>query len=436
MRKIVPIILALALVFSSCSTQQENPVTSSGEGKIFFKLSKENAPASVTLVTMKLTREGFSAINGQLNLLSDTTAELLVESIPEGTWHLKVDAFNNNNFVIYTGEADVIVQANFISQVNLTLNPTSSGMGSIQISVNWGTTPVSPYEFKDYLNNPILIPTGVNFDLDIRDPVMIFDGGKYKMYYTAITYGARGAISYAESVDGLNWTRPLTNPVLYPGEPGSWDSQCLASGAIIKIDGVLHLYYEGFNDHNGQWHIGLATSVDGINWVKKMNPVVYAGSGWQYQLKPTSIVRKGNQYLLYFVGRNYPDYKIGVAVSENGVNFTKYAGNPILTPNFGWEGTMNSIASVIVDGDSLMMVYSTRQGTKSYFGAAGSQDGYSWTKNPLPIFDNLNTSGDWAKASIDYPFLIKTDTQYRIYYAGYKNNSQTTRIGVTIKDID
>ncbi|MBK7267868.1 MAG: hypothetical protein IPI12_16390 [Ignavibacteriales bacterium] len=83
MRKIAPIVLALALVFSSCSTQQENPVTSSGEGKIFFKLSKENAPASVTLVTMKLTREGFSAINGQLNLLSDTTAELLVESIPE-----------------------------------------------------------------------------------------------------------------------------------------------------------------------------------------------------------------------------------------------------------------------------------------------------------------------------------------------------------------
>jgi predicted GH43/DUF377 family glycosyl hydrolase len=424
-----------ALIVSSCSTQQENPVANSGEGKVFFKVSKDNAPAAVTLITMKLTRDGFSPVIGQLNLVTDSTAELLVDGVPEGTWHLKVDALNNNNVVIYTGEADVIVQANFISQVNLTLNPTSTGLGSVKITVNWGTTPVNSYLFKDFSQNPLIVPTGINYDVDIRNPNVIYDGGKFKMYYTSMGFGARGGVSYAESIDGLNWTRPYANPLIVPSDSGSWDSKCITAGAVIKINGVFHLYYQGFKNGNDPWHIGLATSTDGINWVKKPNPILNAGGGWEYQLVPTSIVKKGNLYYLYFTGRNYPEYKIGVATSEDGVNFTKYAGNPILSASLGWEGIMNSSASVIAEGDSLVMVYSSKQGNKCYFGWATSVNGFNWTKNPSPIFDNFVTTLDWGRFSIDYPVLVKTDNQYRIYYGGSKAN-EPTKIGVTIKNVN
>lgn len=435
MRRIYPLILILALIISSCSTQPELPVSSSGEGKLFFKVSKENAPAGVALITMKLTRSGFDPINGQLNLLTDTTAELMVEGIPEGNWNLKVDAFNNSNVIVYTGETQVLVQANFISQVNLTLNPVSGSLGSIKITVNWGTTPVNSYLFKDYINNPVLVPLDSGWDVDIRNPNIIYDGGKYRMYYTSLTYGARGAISYAESNDGLSWTRPFNHPLIYPGQPNTWDGQCITAGAIIKSNGIYYLYYTGFSSQNGPWHIGLATSTDGTNWTKREEPVLRAGSGWEFQVIASSVVKKGNQFLLYYTGRSYPQYKIGVATSENGVDFVRNPANPILSPTFGWEGSMNSTGSVIAEGDSLKMVYSAKQGNNTYFGMAKSANGINWTKNTTPVFDNLSTSAGWAKSSIDYPVFIKTDTQYRIYYGGYSGN-QWTRIGVTIRNIN
>lgn len=434
MRNALLAVLALAFFFSSCSTQQESPVTSSGEGKILFKISKENAPAAVNFVSMKLTRPGFTPITGQLNLTTDSTAELTLEGIPEGPWHLKVDALNSNNVLLYTGEADLNVVADQLTQINLTLNPASSGLGSIKIMVNWGTVPVSGYPFKDYLQNPILVPLDSGWDVNISQPVVIHDGTKYRMYYTSLTYGARGAIGYAESADGLSWSRPFDGPIIFPG-PNSWDSQCITMGAVIKDGNIWYLYYMGFSDQNGTWHIGLATSIDGISWNKNPQPVLQAGSGWEYQIVPTSVIKKNGVFHLYYTGRNYPTYKIGLATSTNGINWTRNNINPILSAALPWEGTKVSAASVVADGDSLIMVYSSTQGDKHYFGMATSTDGLNWNKRSSPVFSNLNTTNNWARTSIDYSNLVKAGNQLRVYYGGY-NGNQWTRIGVTIWNRD
>ncbi len=42
------------------------------------------------------------------------------------------------------------------------------------------------------------------------------------------------------------------------------------------------------------WHIGLATSSDGINWTKLQNPVLYAGVGWEYQIAVSSVLKVDN----------------------------------------------------------------------------------------------------------------------------------------------
>lgn len=432
MRSILLSIIALAFFFSSCSTQQESPVTSAGEGNILFKISKENAPAAVTFVTMKLTRSGYSTISGQLDLTTDSTAELTMQGIPEGPWHLKVDALNSNNILLFTGEADLNVIADQLTQINLTLNPVSSGLGSIKIMVNWGTTPVFDYPFKDYLSNPILTPldSGENA---VGNPVVIFDGSKYRMYFQSLGNNARAAVGYAESQDGLSWTRPFNSPVLLPGLPGTWDSQHVTAGAVIKEGNVWYMYYAGFSDQYGNWHIGLATSTDGISWTKNPQPVLLAGSGWEYQLIPTSVIKRNGMFLLYYTGRNYPQYKTGVATSLNGINWSRNNLNPVVFATFPWEGTKVSAASVIADGDSLLMVYSTTQGDKHYFGLATSIDGLNWYKKPNPVFSNMSTVNGWARASIDYTKMIKVGNQLRVYYGGYSAN-QTTRIGVTIWD--
>ncbi|MBK7267865.1 MAG: hypothetical protein IPI12_16375 [Ignavibacteriales bacterium] len=165
-------------------------------------------------------------------------------------------------------------------------------------------------------------------------------------------------------MDGLTWTRPYSQPLIYPGGSNTltWDSKCITSGAIIKNDGMYFLFYNGFSDAYGPWGIGLATSMDGINWLKRPDPVLSGTSGNEYQLIPTSVIRRGNQFLLYYTVRNYPSYKTCVATSTDLVNWTKYSGNPIVTASYAWEGKMVSSSSVIADGDSLLMVYSSLQG--------------------------------------------------------------------------
>mgnify|MGYP000146206595 CR=1 FL=1 len=67
------------------------------------------------------------------------------------------------------------------------------------------------------------------------------------------------------------------NPVIPGPEPGSWYEQARWLDAVVKVDGVYHLYFNGtatipftaFQDYA----IGHATSSDGITWeIDPANP--------------------------------------------------------------------------------------------------------------------------------------------------------------------
>ena len=127
-----------------------------------------------------------------------------------------------------------------------------------------------------------------------------------------------------------------------------------------------------------------------------------------------------------------PEYKIGVAISTDGINFTKYSGNPILTNDKPWE--LNGIldGSVIMDNGTLKMVY--MNSNASGFGFATSSDGLNWVKdNNNPFFTINNTANNWADDDIAYPSLVKTNNEYRIYYCGIGDNSIIYKIGMMRK---
>jgi hypothetical protein len=66
-----------------------------------LKIDRENAPASVVTVNAKLERNGFVPIIAQMNLLTDSTADLSMNAIPIGQWHLVVEAKNQAGVVEY-----------------------------------------------------------------------------------------------------------------------------------------------------------------------------------------------------------------------------------------------------------------------------------------------------------------------------------------------
>lgn len=433
MKKLFILFVSFSIILSfSCSTEITNP-SSVNSGKIILKIDKQNAPENVAIVKAYLTRENFDPILGTLNLLSDSTADILINEIDAGSWHLKVDAEDDSGLVLYTGETEVQVIAGFTSQVYLTLQPTGSGTGSIYINVTWGGP--TNFTWVDYLNNPLISSSGSFYDnLGTWQPVVLYDSGIYKMWYHGM-----GQVSgqpwnvytmYCESVDGVNWNK-FPNPVMFPGNYNSWDSKAVSPGAIIKENGIYKMYYCGYSNEYDNWHVGYATSSDGINWEKYPQPILFGTYGWEHQIVVSSIVKKDNVYYLYYTGRNLPEYKIGVATSADGINWVKHPGNPILVNDKTWE--LNGVleASVVLEEGSLKMVYMNSGSTG--FGTATSADGFSWVKSQdNPFFSNENTSNGWADR-ISYPYLIQVPNELKIYYCGYQFNDPLLKIGVIRK---
>ena len=232
----------------------------------------------------------------------------------------------------------------------------------------------------------------------VAQPVVLFDDGIYKMWYHGL--GRIGNdpwkvhVLYCESNDGISWTK-YPNPVIYPGGYNSWDSKAVSPGAVIKENGIYKMYYCGYSNEYDNWHVGYATSVDGINWEK------YPTNNYRYlwlgtSTHSSSIIKLGNQYYLYYTGRNLPNNKIGLAVSQDGINFTKYSGNPVLINDQAWELSGVMEGTIQNDNGILKMYYMNSSATG--FGIATSTNGINWTKSNLnPFFTTLSTYNNWAE---------------------------------------
>ena len=429
MKNLVVLITLFTILFAyRCTT---DPVSNEPKdaGKILLKIDKQNAPESVVFVKAFLTRENHQTITGLLNLQSDSTADILLDNISAGEWHLKVDAEDDSGLVLYTGETEVQIFAGFTSQVYLTLNPTGSGTGSIYISVTCGV----PFNnnWIDYAVNPIIVSSNNYFDYyGVTQPQILIDNGIYRMYYFGISNSAHKYGLYAESNDGIHWNSPYQNPILEPGSVGSWDSWAVHPGAVIKDDDSTYkMYYYGYSDQFGSWSIGLGTSIDGINCVKYPQPILYGTTGWEYQIGSASDDKKNGVYYIYYCGRYAPDYRIGLATSTDGINFTKFSGNPIIKNTVSWEGTGVIYPAVIYDNSVFKMIYVNASG--SGFGMATSSDGFNWTKSGNnPFFTNQNTSNNWAITKIAFPHWLRLQNETRIYYSGIALNSDEHRIGM------
>ncbi len=191
-------IICLALLFNSCKSNAPVSPDENQQGGIALNIDRVHKPDNVVSVTAYLTRENFDTLNGSLNLLSDTTADITFSDVAAGGWHLKVDAADEQNTVVYTGEADVNILAGITTQVYLTLEPTGAGYGNIYIYVNWGVPPDNSW--VDYQYNPIIsqaiIPDNPNA---VTFPRILYEDGMYKMWLTSLYNSAVSNIWYAVS---------------------------------------------------------------------------------------------------------------------------------------------------------------------------------------------------------------------------------------------
>lgn len=421
------LLLFISFIFSGCS--ESDPISAigdEGQGNVSLSIDKDGVPDGIVLVSAELSREGYEPITGSMNILDPVSASIAFFDVYAGDWNLKVQAFDENNVLKYEGQIEVTVVEDNLTIVTLQLQPVGGlSTGNIQIIVSWGE-PNS--EWTDSPYNPIISPSFSNFDyLGVWQPSIMKEEGSFKMWYTGLVNGGVSYIHYATSSDGIDWVKN-ESPVLMP-TAGSWDEAHVSVGQVIKVDGVYKMYYIGWESQYSYWSIGLATSVDGINWEKRSEPVL-TGEGWDSQISATAIVKKGNTFYMFYEGRTSVYYsRVGLATSTDGINWVKHDG-PVLGADAEWEGAGINFPAVILEDGIFTMVYSSSDPTGLGFGMAKSVDGISWAKDTgNPIFTKNNTDEEYSK--ISYCDLIKTNNQYRLYYTAF--GSETTTINLATK---
>jgi hypothetical protein len=87
-------------------------------------------------------------------------------------------------------------------------------------------------------------------------PCVVRDGDRYRMWYSY--RGDRYRIGYAESRDGIAWTRMDATNVLSASADGAWDSEMVTYPLVFEHRSRWHMLYNG-NDY-GRTGIGLATA--------------------------------------------------------------------------------------------------------------------------------------------------------------------------------
>ena len=218
-----------------------------------------------------------------------------------------------------------------------------SGLFSIgPVHQNSDSSRIGELAWDEHADSPIVIngaPGSWNEQkADTGNSLVSFDGSWW-LYHGGIDSGGTdriGAlISSGSSISGP-WSDPAENPILDIGAPGTWDDSRVDHPSVIGYNGELLMYYSG---HDGTtWRIGLAKARDGISWVKSgSNPVLSPGNSGAWDgagVGQPSVIYDGSRFVMAYWGWKEGDLdtqsRIGIATSDDGIDWQKLDGNPVL----------------------------------------------------------------------------------------------------------
>ena len=151
-------------------------------------------------------------------------------------------------------------------------------------------------------------------------PSVLVEEGLWRMWYVSGTDWTMCQgnprhyyhIKYAESADGIHWKRDGVVCIDYE-TPGEY---AFARPCVIKEEGVYKMWY---SYRGGKYKIGYAESADGLSWTRKDGEagIDISESGWDSEMieYPYVFDHKGNRYMLYN-GNGYGQTGIGLALLD------------------------------------------------------------------------------------------------------------------------
>ncbi|WP_077508799.1 family 43 glycosylhydrolase [Sphingomonas sp. LM7] len=230
----------------------------------------------------------------------------------------------------------------------------------------------------------------------IAAPGAVVIRGKVHLFYQTYGNGRNDAINHAVSSDGIHFDRDPGNPVFHPDPAQAPWSAGRAIDAEVFVHGdKLLLYYATRDPEMKVQKIGVAqaplNSAFGKGDFKNLNndaAILTPELPWERNcIEAASIIRRGDKlYMFYAGGYNNEPQQIGVAVSTDGVKWTRLSDRPFLTngPPGSWNSSESGHPGIFQDGK------------RTYLFFQGNPDrGKTWTLAATEI--GWNKQGPYLK---------------------------------------
>lgn len=237
--------------------------------------------------------------------------------------------------------------------------------------------------------NPVLQRSATFPDwkaLATADPFVMMDNDTLKMWFSASGWLSAAddcphvRIGYAWSLDGITWTEYINNPVLdINPDTAKFDSDGVETPTILRDETAPA------SQRYKMWYAGRKSNCSPIN-----------------------------------------DHRFGYAFSPDGIHWTKYENNPVMSPGLPeeWFNTFISSPCVIYEDFTYKMWFTASdlvfngQETDGHgnIGYAVSSDGIEWLIYPYPIVA-AGAQDNWDSAVAAEPSVIKVGDFYHLFYS-------------------
>ncbi len=275
--------------------------------------------------------------------------------------------------------------------------------------------------------DPILSPQGQDWEsAGTFNPAVVMHDGKFVMLYRAQDKAGTSRLGYAESSDGIHFTR-RAQPVLSPEASYEKDGG-VEDPRLVEIDGTYYLTYTGYNKKDAQ--LCLATSKDLIHWERKgVILPAYKGNwnvGWTKSgaIIPTKI---NGKHWMYFLGTSADKTdQMGLASSPDLIHWTEETKTPVLPRRPGQfdSRVVEPGPAPVVTAEGIALIYNAADDKLVYRTAVAVFDPKDPRKvlwrSDHPLFEPEKS---WERQGqvpnvIFVEGMVRQKDRYLLYYGG------------------